>query len=171
MTLLRKYLKYFQSEASYNSNRRDYFRKLVFLIEDYFINDVIYLSPQNFSKVAFVPVTTSLSRFYQSKTALPKKMEFYSKRIPCPHIHYAIYLTIHYLHKIISPFTEDGQKALFLLGLPLEEARFKYARLIYGYIINCLKYWTKDLNNPCNLADLGYVWLKYIRPWEVSLMY
>ena len=171
LILLRKYLEYFQSEISWNSSKKDYFKKLIFLIEDYFIHDVIHSSPQNFSKVSLVSGQTSLSRFYQSKPMTQKKQDFYSKRIPCPHIHYAIYITIHYLQKIIGPFTEDGQTTLFLLGMPLEDARFKYARLIYGYIINCLKYWTKDLNNPCNLADLGYVWLKYLRPWEVIILH
>jgi len=99
----------------------------------------------------------------------PEKLEIVSKEIPCPHIHYAISLLYHYLNKIIGPFTEETQASYFLLGMSYEEARVRYAKLNYTYLINCLKYWNKDLNNPCNLADLGTVWANYIRPWEVSV--
>jgi hypothetical protein len=164
LILLRKYLEYFISELSWNSSQKTYFRKLTFLMEDYFIHDLIHSSPQTFSK-SLPP--SQQTKFYQMKTV--KRQEFTSKKIPCPHIHYAIFLMLHYLQKIMSPFTEDSQACHFLLGMSIEEARSKYARLTYNYILNCLKYWTKDLNNSSNLADLGYVWLKYTRPWDVRI--
>jgi len=154
-------------ESTSNLSQKSYFRKLIFLIEEYLLHDFIYSNPQTFSKVTQGDYSSSLAHFYQTKTQ--KRMEFTSKKVPSPHIHYAIYLTVHYLQKIISPFAESGQPVHFLLGLSTEDARSKYSKLIYGYIINSLKYWTKDLNNCCNLADLGCVWVKYLKPWEVNL--
>ena len=166
LILLRRYLEFFLSDATF-TNQKAYFRKLNFLIEEYFIHDLIHSAPQTFSKVSPTNYSLSITKLYQPKSV--KRQDFTSKKIPNPHIHYAIYLTLHYLQKIFSPFNENNQASHFLLGISTEEAKSKYARLIYGYVINCLKYWTKDLNNPCHLADLGYVWLKYLRPWEVNV--
>ncbi len=171
LILLRRYFEYFLSETTLTPQKA-YFRKLNFLIEEYFIHDLIHSIPQTFSKITHVKQSWSdylsisnLTNFYSM--APVKRQDFTSKKIPQPHIHYAIYLTIHYTQKIINPFNDNNQNSHFLLGLSAEEAKAKHARLIYAYIINCLKYWTKDLDNPCHLADLGYVWLKYLRPWEV----
>jgi hypothetical protein len=98
-----------------------------------------------------------------------EKYETITKEIPHPHIHYAISILYHFLNKILGPFNFETRDSFAFSEFHNEESKFKYQRLLFSYLSNSLKYWNKDLNNASQLADLGAVWMTYIRPWAVNL--
>ena len=134
------------------------------MIEDYFINDLIYTGTYQ------IPKTLTGLRLFGGITK--GEVDYNIKRIPYPHIFYALTISLHYLNKMMNPFVETNSTAsMTILSKNLEDTRIKYAKLFYHFLLVCLKSWNKDLNNPSSLADFGRLWFAYIKPWEVNSFY
>eukprot|EP01016_Furgasonia_blochmanni_P007220 TRINITY_DN12891_c0_g1_i1.p1 TRINITY_DN12891_c0_g1~~TRINITY_DN12891_c0_g1_i1.p1 ORF type:complete len:598 (+),score=125.04 TRINITY_DN12891_c0_g1_i1:64-1857(+) len=178
LILLRRYLEYFST--SENNAPTLIYEKLVFFLEDFLCNEIVY-APTGvvFQKASVLNRNDALQQIGGGSIQMPR-----------PHIFEALYILVHYQHKRLgifgpdylvssaSPMSHGGVMGPEYLGggsastksarITLEDRRHRYIFLFYKFFFNSMRLWNKDHNNTYSLlADLGAVWFRFIKPVEL----
>ena len=161
--MLRRYLDYFSTDGSEINIRRKGMKKLLFLLQDYTINEVVYGGSGGAGSLSRLPGLSGYPhQDYRYEANFPQ--------IPQPHVFYAITLFIHYINKLINPIEDHPNNYVVpFLKIGVYEARGYYSKLLYNFFLRCLKYWNRDMNNRSTLADFGIAWMAFMKPWEAHV--
>lgn len=151
--------------------------KLFFLIEEYFIDENIFLYnlANNLSSDDFQmqqQLLTSSVLQYSIRSGMAAKNNFRADAeqakfsIPQPHVFEAITLLLYY-KRIYQDKVNIAQMVTISKYYQLQIHSEQFVIRLFKFFYNCLTYWMKEQKNTSStIADLGYTWFFYIRFWD-----